>query len=362
MLSKQRFRSFLPFRGERSEQPPARTSATPPPFVYDGSYLNYHDDCITSGLFAGSVAKIVCAMKGKDRLRLAFAGMDYLLPIAYTFAEYGYEIVGFFGGENRTGLHPQQPLDCLTPDVADVVFVSAEREIQRELERRFTGSPVQVMALAQVVDAHRRTLQSLNRSYFNTCLDARKLSILAIVNSLTPNGCFVECGVYLGGGTVYVAKLDAWLGKRRRILALDTFEGMPSPVEKDGDTPFQAGLFSDNQLDRVKHNYAVHDVLDRIETHKGLVQDTLPQLKFDHNIALALLDTDQYSGTIAGLHAVLPHLMEGGVVVVDDADGAGVSAAIDEALGEYAGFRRLAVIRGFHLVVRANSAPLRRAA
>lgn len=362
MPSRQRFRSLLRFRRERSVQAAAATSATPNAFAYDGSYLNYHDDCLTSGLFAGSVAKIVCALRGKNRLRLAFAGADYLLPIAYSFAEYGYDVVGFFGGENRTGLHPQQPLDCLTADVADVVFVSPDVEIQRELECRLRGSPVHVVALSQVVDAHRRTLQSVNRSHFNTCLDARKLSILAVLNSLTPNGCFVECGVYLGGGTVYVAKLDGWLGKRRRILALDTFEGMPAPVEKDGDTPFQAGLFADNQLDRVKQNYAVHQVSDRIETFKGLVQETLPQLRFDRNIAMALLDTDQYSGTIAGLRAVLPHLMDGGVIAVDDADGAGVSAAIDEAIGERLGFRRLAVIRGFHLVIRANSAALRCAA
>lgn len=321
---------------------------------YEGSYLDYHDQCLADGLFAGSVSRIARAWTGKDRLRLAFAGEDRLTPISYSFAEYDYDIVGFFGGAS-TSLHSHQPLERLNPDSVDVVFVSPQPEVQQELCRKFAGSTAHVIPLVQIVDAHRRTLRSVNRAHFMTCLDARKLSILAILGALTPGGTFVECGVYLGGGTIYVARQDEELGKSRRIFALDTYEGMPPPVEKDGDTPFQAGLFADNQFDRVKQNYAVHNVNGRIDMRKGLVQDTLPGLGLKRDVALALVDTDQYAGTRAGLSAVLPHLMYDGVVIVDDADGAGVSAAIDEALVETPGFRRLSIVRGFDLVVRETS-------
>lgn len=108
--------------------------------------------------------------------------------------------------------------------------------------------------LSQIVASHRHTLQSVDRAHFLTCLDARKLSIVAILNALAPNGGFLECGVYLGGGTIYVARQCHELGKGRRIFALDTFEGMPAPVEQDGDTLFHEGLFSDNHFDRVQAN------------------------------------------------------------------------------------------------------------
>ncbi|HQU45766.1 MAG TPA: TylF/MycF/NovP-related O-methyltransferase [Pirellulales bacterium] len=334
-------------------------SATSP---YEGSYLNYQDQCLSDSLFADSVAKIALAWSGKSRVRLAFAGTDRLLPIAYSFAEFGYEIVGFFDGENRTGLHAHQPLEALEPGAIDVMFVSPERNLQRAIVRRCEGAPVLVVPLTEIVDAHRRTLQSVNRTYFATCLDPRKLSIVAIVNALAPVGNFVECGVYLGGGSIYVARHSDEVGKSRKVFALDTFEGMPPPVEKDGDTPFQAGLFSDNHFDRVKQNYAIHNVLDRIEMHKGLVQDTLPGLGLKGDVALALLDTDQYAGTRAGLSQILPNLSADGVVIVDDADGAGVSAAIDEALAATPGFRRLKIIPGFDLVVSTTATALRLAA
>lgn len=332
-------------------------------FQYVGSYLDYHDQCLTCGLFADSLAKIARSSTGKSSLRLAFAGSDRLLtPIAYSFAEYGYEIAGFFGGENATGLHPQQPLEQLSPDAVDVVFVSPEPTLQRSIASRFAGSKALVAPLTQIVESHRRTLQSVNRAHFSTCLDARKLSIVAILNALAPRGSFLECGVYLGGGTIYVARQCDELGIGRKIFALDTFEGMPAPAEKDGDTLFQAGLFADNHFDRVKANYATHKVLDRIEMHKGLVQDTLPRLGLQRDIALALIDTDQYAGTRAGLCQVLPNLLPDGIVIVDDADNRGVNAAIDEALDAIRGFRRLSIVRGFDLVLRSTAVPVRAAA
>jgi predicted O-methyltransferase YrrM len=205
-------------------------------------------------------------------------------------------------------------------------------------------------------------MQSVDRAHFATCLDARKLSVLAILNALAPSGKFVECGVYLGGGSIYVARQAAELNKRRKLYALDTFEGMPAPVEQDGDTLFQAGLFADNHFERVQANYLTHGVLDQIEMHKGLVQDTLPRLDVRGDVALALLDTDQYAGTYAGLCHVLPNLMSDGVVVVDDADGRGVSQAVDEVLERIPGFRRISVVRGFDLVTSSTRRALSAAA
>jgi predicted O-methyltransferase YrrM len=199
-------------------------------------------------------------------------------------------------------------------------------------------------------------MRSLVAGSFSTCLTPTKLAGLACAIALSPDsGVAVEAGVFMGGSTIYLARLQRALGIERRIFAFDTFAGIPAPGEKDGDTPFTQGLFAQGTLETVHANYLAHGVADDIHTVPGLVQDTLAsRLPASSAIAFALLDLDQYAGTRAGLDAVVPRLHPRGIVVVDDADGQGPAAAIEETLAAHPELMRCRVSTGFDLLLRRH--------
>jgi hypothetical protein len=325
-------------------------------FNYVDSYLNYYDFCLNCNLFANSLARILKKYFEQDELRLGFIGYDPgILPLAYGFNEHGYVVNGFFAGDS-TPLHQYQPIEFLNPDVFDVIFFSESVKNWHSLEDIAQNSRIKFIPLSQLVNCHLQILMSLDRASFISCLDPRKLSVISLCNALSPKGgVFLECGVYMGGTTIYVTQQSDSLKLKREIFALDTFEGMPAPVEKDGNTPFQEGLFSDNQLETVKSHYNSHNVLERINIHKGLIQDTLPTLGLKARISLAFLDVDQYSGTRAALDHVIPHLHQNGLIVVDDADGMGVDLAIKETLAEHQNVCRIQIIRGFDVLYNGES-------
>jgi glycosyltransferase involved in cell wall biosynthesis len=326
-------------------------------FQYKHSYLDYYDLLTNYDLFADTLARILKKYLLKNELRLGFVGHDSgLLHLAYSLNEHGYVVSGFFGGENKTSLHPQQPLESLNPDAFDVIFYSESAGIdQRYIDGLFQNTQARVVAIPQIVASHLNILMSVDRSKFISCLNPKKLSVISLCNALAPKtGCFVECGVYLGGTTIYIAKHNNDLGINRKIFALDTFEGMPAPVNQDGDTLFKEGLFQDNQLDRVISYYKAHNVLHQIKIAKGLVQDTLPNLDINEPISMAFLDMDQYSGTRAALEHIIPRLHPDGLIILDDTELDGVDIAIKEALANN-NMGRMQVVYGFDILYNQSS-------
>ena len=159
----------------------------------------------------------------------------------------------------------------------------------------------------------------------------------------------------MGGTTIQMALLQRALGLKRRIYALDTFEGMPEPTASDygGGMVYTAGMFADNRQGLVQSYYRKAGVEADIEIVPGLCQDTLPGIiaKTPH-VAFAFLDTDQYAGTNGGLDMIGPVLRCGDVIVVDDTSVHGVDTAIREALARDAGLVRAPVLMNFDLVFR----------
>ncbi|MBD2363483.1 glycosyltransferase [Anabaena minutissima FACHB-250] len=327
-------------------------------FDYKNSYLNYYDILTNYDLFADTLARILKIYLSCNELQLGFVGSDpALLHLAYSLNEHGYVVAGFFGGENKTSLHPQQSLEFLNPDAFDVIFYAQNTDINKKyIDGLFHNRRTRVIKIPDIVTSHLHVLMSVDRSKFISCLNPKKLSVISLCNALAPKtGCFVECGVYLGGTTIYVAKQSSYLGINRQIFALDTFEGMPAPVEKDGETLFKEGLFHDNQLDRVIDYYKVHNVLQNIKIAKGLVQDTLPKLDLVDSISVAFLDMDQYSGTKAALEHIIPRLHQDGLIIIDDTELDGVDIAIKEALAENKHMQRIQVVYGFDILYNQNS-------
>lgn len=146
-------------------------------------------------------------------------------------------------------------------------------------------------------------------------------------------GAFVECGVWRGGSSMTIALTLLEAGITDRDLYLfDTFEGMSAPTEEDvnpGGIP-AAALFEQHAtadgtndwcragIDDVRANMTSTGYpMDRVHFVIGKVEDTLPDADTGP-IALLRLDTDWYESTAAEMDLLYPHLVPGGVLIIDD--------------------------------------------
>ncbi len=195
-------------------------------------------------------------------------------------------------------------------------------------------------------------IQSQRLTYLS---DARLASIartcLAIEEARLP-GAFVEAGCALGGSSILIASIKA---PERPLLVYDVFDTIPPPTEEDpqdvhdryrtiaegksrgidGDTYYGymkdlyavvCGSFRDFEIDCDKR---------RVSLIKGLVQDTM---KVDCPVAFAHIDVDWYDPVMTCLQRLLPNLVVGGSVILDDYhDWGGCRKAADEHLSGAAG-------------------------
>ncbi|GFK95518.1 Macrocin O-methyltransferase [Fundidesulfovibrio magnetotacticus] len=154
-------------------------------------------------------------------------------------------------------------------------------------------------------------------------------------------GNILELGVFQGGGTFLMARMLKAISSGRVIVGVDSFEGMPEPVDQDADDSgvarFHEGMFREGSsyqytslLARVLH------LEDRVRFIKGYFADVLPSLAREgRRYSLAIVDPDQYAGTMQALETFYDLMSPGGVVIVDDygcASSMGVQRAVDEFL------------------------------
>jgi len=150
-------------------------------------------------------------------------------------------------------------------------------------------------------------------------------AIMSLCNiaSYTPDGCFVEVGVFRGG-TAY--QLNEVAREQNRPLYLyDTFEGIPYSEPEKGDG-HPVGDFNDTSLEIVTQ--AIPDAI----ITKGVFPDSMIEMP---PIAFVHVDCDQYRSITETVQALGPMMVKGGVMVFDDyglLDGA--TKAINELYDE----------------------------
>lgn len=159
-------------------------------------------------------------------------------------------------------------------------------------------------------------------------------------------GDLVECGVWLGGSSMAIAKTLMRLGVRdRRLWLYDTFGAMPQPDEQDRDInrdfsgalppPLRSDTPHGAYLPTVRANMeSTGYPSDRVSYVCGLVEETIPATIPDQ-IALLRLDTDWYGSTAHELRHLYPLVASGGVLIVDDfGHFQGVRKAVEEYFAE----------------------------
>ncbi len=156
-------------------------------------------------------------------------------------------------------------------------------------------------------------------------------------------GDIVETGVWRGGACIMArAILKAYGVKDRKVVACDSFEGLPPPNESEfpADKGSNFHEFADLSvsLEKVKENFARFGLLDdQVVFLKGWFRDTMKDVP-SRQIAVLRLDGDMYESTIDPLNHLFDRVSSGGYVIVDDYR---VVPASKEALHDFLDVRGL---------------------
>jgi asparagine synthase (glutamine-hydrolysing) len=157
-------------------------------------------------------------------------------------------------------------------------------------------------------------------------------------------GIIVETGCALGGSAIVLASAKR---AARPLCVYDVFGMIPPPSARDGaDVHSRYAVIASGQSSgingetyygykpdlygEVTANFARHGLpLDRhsVSLIKGLYADTLHP---EHPVALAHIDCDWYESVTTCLERIVPRLVVGGVLVIDDYHSwSGCKAAVD---------------------------------
>ncbi len=296
-------------------------------------------------------------VRRQDTLRCAFIGdgssifhMGELYPTWGTIPTW-FEKSPTTSIKHRTSL---EELDLSNFDLCIVASPDPKLE-QRYLDslRQISGRSQRKIPLYLPRTIERAVLPAYSQlTQIRTCLNAEKLATVAFTSLLPVPGALLECGAFCCGTSAFVGKLLEADGSNRQYHAIDTFEGMPSPVSQDGDTDYVRGTFAETSYEDALHYIGGNKLGHKVSIHKGLVQDVLPTLSGCDHVSWALIDTDQYMGTKASLEQIVPRLAANGIIIVDDYLLPGVLKAVQECMDQDPKLQGLQLIKNFFLIWR----------
>lgn len=149
----------------------------------------------------------------------------------------------------------------------------------------------------------------------------------------TVPGDTAECGVFQGASSYLMAKFVSveTLIKRRHFI-FDSFEGISSPSERDGQH-WQEGDLSCAQ-DVVAQNLI--EFVTNVSFHKGWIPDRFIDIETRH-FAFVHIDVDLYQPTKESMEFFYHRMSPGGIIVCDDygyTNCPGATESIDEILAD----------------------------
>lgn len=141
--------------------------------------------------------------------------------------------------------------------------------------------------------------------------------LLQVIEAGT-SGAVVEFGCYIGTTSLYIRRLLDAVSDGREFHVYDSFEGLPPKTSKDtspAGIQFQAGELrvSKKEFLRAFQKASLRPPI----IHKGWFSRLRDQ-DVPTAIAFAFLDGDFYESIRDSLQLVLPHMQQGGVIIVDD--------------------------------------------
>jgi asparagine synthase (glutamine-hydrolysing) len=223
---------------------------------------------------------------------------------------------------------------------------------RRELDglREFT---LDVFPDVAIPDDVRRVLAAVREERLTHLSDPQLISLVSCVleaEARGRDGLMIEAGTARGGTAIAMAAAKS---PERPMQVYDVFGTIPPPGEQDdaaGRERYSAiaagrarGLggdvyygYREDLLGEVTASFARHGVpIDEhhVELVQGLFQDTI---KVDEPVALVHVDGDWYESTLTCLTRLVPYLVPGGRIVVDDYwTWSGCRTAVDEYVADH---------------------------
>jgi hypothetical protein len=145
-------------------------------------------------------------------------------------------------------------------------------------------------------------------------------------------GDTVECGVYQGAGSYLMAMANRARGDGSLHHAFDSFEGLSTPTERDGNH-WQAGALACD-LNSVRSN--LEEFGNEVRYYQGWIPSRFSEVA-DRCFRFVYLDLDLYEPTRDSLAFFYPRLRKGSVLACDDylmGTCPGVKQAVDEFLAD----------------------------
>jgi hypothetical protein len=166
-------------------------------------------------------------------------------------------------------------------------------------------------------------------------------------------GDVVELGVYKGESLLNFAKFMEMLNpgdRAKRVIGFDHWQGLGNYTEKDGpryetvgnvEGGWNPAEFYDTLVELIDlfHKDSFIPQKPRIELVNGDIRETVFDYVEQHpglRISLLHFDCDLYEPTLAGLKALYPHVVTGGIVLFDEygiREWGGESNAVDDFFG-----------------------------
>lgn len=141
--------------------------------------------------------------------------------------------------------------------------------------------------------------------YLESLIDEEWLTEMALMASRTPPGSFVEVGVYKGGSAQSLYRVAQQ--QKRTLHLFDTFTGIPCESNLDR---HRVGDFGDVNIEELK------SAMPTAIFHVGVFPQTLTETVTD--IAFIHADVDQYDSQRAINAMLIPRLVRGGIMIIDD--------------------------------------------
>jgi hypothetical protein len=203
----------------------------------------------------------------------------------------------------------------------------------------------------------RRTIAAVREEHLTYLRPARLRELARAVINIERaglDGVLIEAGTARGGSAIVIAAAKA---RERPLKVYDVFGMIPAPSESDGEDVheryatiasgaargvggetyygYRNDLYAEVTASFTRHGLAPAE--HRVELVKGLFEDTI---ELDGPVALAHLDGDWYESTMTCLTRIVPWLVAGGRIVLDDYYAwSGCQRAVDEYFAGRQGFR-----------------------
>jgi O-methyltransferase len=146
----------------------------------------------------------------------------------------------------------------------------------------------------------------------------------ALTDPSLKDGAVIECGTWKGGMAAALVELG---GPARKYYFFDSFEGLPpaEPIDGKSAQEYQANTADPEYFDNCRAS--IDDLKSALTLTKypnsqceiipGFFEHSFPPFE-PPNIALLRLDADWYSSTMLCLRKFWPHVLPGGIILIDD--------------------------------------------